>query len=81
MKLIVNEWKSAHKMLSMWVATLAVAFGAMPPDMQAAVLEALHVPQNRIAAVIGGLFMVGRMVNQGSATKDDADSSDEKADK
>lgn len=82
MKLVIKEWKSAHKMLSMWIGTLAVAFGAAPEDMQIAILTALHVPQNRIAAVLGAMFMASRMLNQTATPKaEEPEESDEKGDK
>lgn len=66
MKLIPN-WRRAPRMFSVQVASLAVAWGLMPPDMQTAMLAALGVGPERIPAVLGLLFLAGRLVDQPKA--------------
>ncbi len=61
---LVNNWKRAHRMLSVQIASAAVLFGSLPADQQAAVLEFFGVSAARIPAVLGLLFSVGRLVNQ-----------------
>jgi hypothetical protein len=51
-------------MLSMQVAALAVLFGSLPPDQQSAILAWLGLAPESIPAVLGGLFMVTRLVSQ-----------------
>lgn len=51
-------------MLSVQIAAGAVVFGMLPPDQQAAILAWLGVAPERIPAVIGGLVLVARLLNQ-----------------
>ncbi len=62
-KLIPN-WRQAWRMLSVQVAALAVAWGALPPDAQAAVLEAIGIGPERVPAALGALFLLGRLIDQ-----------------
>lgn len=61
---LIPEWKRAWRFLSMRVAAGAVVFGLLPPDQQAAILAAIGIEPGRIPAVIGGLFMAGRLLAQ-----------------
>lgn len=61
---VVNEWRQAWKWLSVHMASLAVGFGLLPEDKQAAVLAFLHIPQSYVAAVLGLIFIVTRLINQ-----------------
>lgn len=63
MKLIPN-WRKAWRMASVQIAVLAVAWGSLPPDSQAAMLQAVGVPAERIPAVLGALFLVLRLIDQ-----------------
>ena len=63
MKVIPNASR-AWRMWSMRVAALAVVFGSLPPDQQAAILSWLGIAPERIPAVLGALFMVTRLVKQ-----------------
>jgi len=62
--MLISNWRKAHKMLTVWVGTAAVAFGLLPPDQQAAVLSLVGVPQERIAAVLGLVFLTARLIPQ-----------------
>ena len=63
MKLIPNAGQ-AWRMLSVQVAGLAVIFGSLPPDQQAAILQWLGLAPERIPAVLGALFIASRLVSQ-----------------
>jgi hypothetical protein len=69
MRLIPNARRS-WRMASVQVAGLAVIFGTLPPDQQAAVLAWLGFGPERIPAVIGALFIITRLIDQ-PKTRDD----------
>lgn len=74
---LIPNWRQAWRMVSMQLAAAAVLFGTLPADTQAAVLDIVGVPPSRVPAILGLLFMAGRLVGQpriDSATspKDDA---------
>ncbi len=60
----IPQWRRAWRMLSVQAAAFAVAWGALPEDAQAAVLDAVGVPASRVPALLGLLFLVGRLVAQ-----------------
>jgi len=60
----IPNWRRAWRMLSVQMAVLAVAWGSMPADAQAAVLQALGVGPERVPAVLGLLFLAGRLIDQ-----------------
>lgn len=64
--LLIDNWREAPKMLSFWAAMLAVAWGSMPPDVQASVLAWLGMPAERIPAVLGVLMLLARLIKQKS---------------
>jgi hypothetical protein len=61
---LIPNWRRSWRMLSVQVAALAVLFGSLPPDQQSAILAWLGLAPERIPAVLGGLFMVTRLVSQ-----------------
>ena len=63
MKLIPN-WRRAWRMASVQIATVALGWGLLPPDAQAAMLTAVGVPAERIPALLGALFLVLRLIDQ-----------------
>ena len=63
MKLIDN-WRDAWRMLSVQVAALAVVWGALPIDQQAAILALFGVGPERVPLVIGLAVIVARVVSQ-----------------
>lgn len=63
MKIIPN-WRRAWRMASMQIAGLAVVFGTLPADAQAAMLDMVGVPPTRVPAILGLLFMAGRLLAQ-----------------
>lgn len=66
---IIDNWRNAWRMLTVQIATAAIAFGMLPADAQAAMLEAIGVPGNRITAILGALVLFGRLVSQPAVQK------------
>ena len=60
--------RSAWRMLTVQLATLGIGFGLLPPETQAAMLDALGVPQSRVTAVLGVLVLLARVVAQPKVT-------------
>lgn len=69
MNLIIPNWRRAWRMVSVQIAAIAVVFGTLPQDAQAAVLDLVGVPASRVPAIIGALFMVGRLISQPKASE------------
>ena len=65
MKLIEN-WRRAHRMLSVQMGSLLVAWGMTPPDTQAVIMGFVGLPAERVPAVLGLLVILGRVVAQKS---------------
>ena len=63
MKLIPN-WRSAGRMLSVQIAGIAVLFGALPSDQQAAILSLLGVGAEGIPLALGLAVIVARVIDQ-----------------
>lgn len=61
---LVDNWKRAHRMLSVQIASAAVIFGSLPADQQTAILGFIGITPERIPAVLGLLFIVSRLVSQ-----------------
>ncbi len=64
---LTPEWRRAWRWLSVQVAAVATVYGLLPIDQQRAILELLHVPAERITAVIGLAFLVARLLAQPAA--------------
>lgn len=60
----IPEIKSAWRMLSVQIAAATIAFGLLPPDQQAGVLQFIGLPADRLPAALGILFLLGRLVSQ-----------------
>lgn len=63
---LIVDWRRAWRMLSVQAAAIAVTFGLLPPDQQAAILAALGVPAERLPLVLGLLFLAARLLHQGA---------------
>lgn len=63
MKLIGN-WRKAWRMATVQIAAGAVAFGSLPPDVQASMLGALGLPASAAPAVLGLLLIFARVIDQ-----------------
>lgn len=61
---LIPEWRRAWRMASVQVAALAVVWGTLPEDVQAALLAAVGVPAERVPAVLGLLLLLGRLIDQ-----------------
>lgn len=62
--MLISDWRRAWRLASVQIAALAVLFGSLPADTQAAVLDMVGVPAGRVPAILGLLFMAGRLVAQ-----------------
>jgi hypothetical protein len=60
----VHNWKRAPRMLSVQLAALVVAWGIVPADQQAAMLDWIGIEPARVPAVLGLLVILGRLVDQ-----------------
>ena len=67
---LIPNWRRSWRMLSVQLAAGAVVFGMLPPDQQTAILAWLGVAPERIPAVIGGLFLLARIINQPKVNPD-----------
>ena len=65
MKLIPN-WKRAPRMFTVQLGVVLTVWGSLPVDTQTAILDLLHVPANRVPAILGVLVIVGRLISQPS---------------
>lgn len=61
---LIPDWRGAWRYWSTQIAALAVLFGALPADTQAAVLDTIGVPASRVPAILGLLVIAARMVSQ-----------------
>ena len=68
---LIPNWRKSWRMFTVQIASAAIAFGMLPAEAQAAMLEAIGVPSNRIAAILGALVLVGRLVSQPAVQKDE----------
>ncbi len=66
MPLLIPNWRRAWRMASVQVATVAVAWGSLPADTQAAVLDAVGLSPSQVPLVLGVLMLLARVVNQPS---------------
>ena len=61
---LIPQWRRAWRMASVQVAGLAVVWGTLPPDAQAAVLSLVGVGPERVPAILGVLLIVARVIDQ-----------------
>ena len=66
---IIPNWRRAWRMASVRVGALAVAWGLTPPEQQEALLAWVGLAPERVPAVLGLLFIAGRLLSQ-PATRD-----------
>lgn len=64
MKILIPEARSAWRMASVQIATLAIVFGALPADQQAAILGLVGVSPERIPACLGLALILARLIDQ-----------------
>lgn len=65
--MLIPDWRRAWRMLSVQVAAVAVVWGSLPPEQQAAILSLLGVGPERIPALLGLAVIVGRVIDQPKA--------------
>ena len=69
---LIEDWRQAWRMLSVQVASLAIVWGALPVDQQAAILALFGVGPERVPLVIGLAVIVARIISQQKADADAA---------
>lgn len=60
----IPQWRKAWRMLSVQSAALAVGFGLLPIEQQAAILAFAGVEPDRVPAIIGITVIVARLIDQ-----------------
>lgn len=63
-RFLIPDIGAAWRFASVRLALAAVAWGLLPADTQAAVLDLVGVPPDKVPAIIGALFIVGRLVQR-----------------
>ena len=58
---LVDDWRKLHRAASVQLASLCAIFGLLPADQQAALLSLLHIPPERLPAVMGLAFIIARV--------------------
>lgn len=66
MQIFVENWRRLWRAASVHVATVAVVFGTLPADTQAAILSTVGVEPSRVPAVLGIAFILARVLRQKS---------------
>lgn len=64
--MLIPNWRRAHRMLTVQLGVVFTVWGTLPVETQSAILELLHIPANRVPAILGVLVIVGRLIAQGS---------------
>lgn len=68
--MLIPDWRRAWRMLSVQVAAVAVIWGSLPPDQQAAILSLLGIGPERIPALMGLAVIIARVIDQPKARGD-----------
>lgn len=63
-KFLIPNWRNMWKALSVHVATLAVIWGALPGDAQAAMLRVIRLDESWVPLVFGIAFIIARLTPQ-----------------
>lgn len=61
---LVQNWRKAHRMATVWVGSISAAFGLLPADQQLAILAKLGVAPLDAPFWIGLAFVAARLVDQ-----------------
>ena len=69
---LINNQTRAWRLFSMQAGAVAVAFGLLPADQQAAVLDLIGLDPSRVPALLGIVFIVSRLIAQPGALDEDA---------
>lgn len=62
---LIPDWRNAWRLLSVQVAALAVAWVALPTDLQAQILRLFGISEEHLPAVLGVLVILARLTSQG----------------
>lgn len=60
----IPNWRASWRMFSVQAAALAVVFGALPVEQQAALLGLIGLGPERLPALMGLAVILGRLVDQ-----------------
>lgn len=66
---LIPEWRRAWRLLSVQVAAVAVAWVALPSDVQAQALRLVGLREDQLPAVLGLLVIAARLIAQPGATR------------
>ena len=66
MSMWIDNIKDAPKMMTVQLSAAAIALGSIPPEAQAAMLDAVGVPASRVPAILGALMLFVRLLGQKS---------------
>lgn len=67
---LIPQWRRAWRMASVQVSLLIVAWVALPPDAQAAVVGLLGVPPDKVPGLLAVLGIVARVISQPALQKE-----------
>ena len=62
--MLIDNIRNAWKLATVWVGIVAIAFGSLPAESQAALLALVYVPEERLPALIGLVVLVARVIKQ-----------------
>lgn len=66
---LIENWRLAWRFASVQLAGAAVAFGLLSPETQKAILAAIGLPETRVPAILGGLFILARLLKKPEGTQ------------
>lgn len=58
---LVPDWRQWPRMASVQIASVCTVFGLLPVDQQAAILELVGLPAERLPAAMGLAFIAARL--------------------
>lgn len=61
---IVDDWKNAGSWWTVRLGAAYAAWGALPPESQAATLAFFGIPQERLASIVGVIVVLVRLYKQ-----------------
>ncbi len=57
--MLIDNWRSAWRYITVQLGGAMLAFGLLPVDQQAAILQAVGIPLERVPAALGLLVILG----------------------
>jgi len=61
---LVDNWKEAGSWWTVRLGAAYAAWGALPPESQAATLAFFGIPQERLASIVGVIVVIVRLYKQ-----------------